>query len=107
VRGYVVDVYFCVFDVSVEEFGVFVATKKFVTNPKNQQHLVTLQNADATPKQKQLAYTALVNQLAVEMQMPITMCQCRYCQIGTSASLWWFCRLCWRILLCCLCSFCY
>jgi hypothetical protein len=45
---------------------------KFVTNPKNQQHLVTLQNADATPKQKQLAYTALVNQLAVEMQMPIT-----------------------------------
>jgi filamentous hemagglutinin len=52
--------------------NLFVATKKFVTNPKNQQHLVTLQNADATPKQKQLAYTALVNQLAVEMQMPIT-----------------------------------
>lgn len=45
----------------------FTATKSFTQNPENAAHVETLNNADATPAEKQAAYTALSNTIATEM----------------------------------------
>lgn len=45
----------------------FTATKDFVTNPDNAAYIETLSNPDATPEQKQAAYTVLANTIAKQM----------------------------------------
>ncbi len=45
----------------------FTATKNFSTNPNNETHVATLTNSDATPEQKQAAYTALANSIATQL----------------------------------------
>ncbi|HEX5792214.1 MAG TPA: hemagglutinin repeat-containing protein, partial [Rheinheimera sp.] len=42
----------------------FTATKNFTQNTANTEHVATLENPNATPEQKQAAYTALVNEIA-------------------------------------------
>jgi len=42
----------------------FTATKNFTQNPANAEHMDTLSDNNATPEQKQAAYTALVNEIA-------------------------------------------
>jgi hypothetical protein len=55
VRGYVVDVYFCVFDVSVEEFGVGFRFR------------IGFRHPNLTPTQKQQLATELVSSVMVEL----------------------------------------
>ncbi|MEO3677398.1 hemagglutinin repeat-containing protein [Rheinheimera sp. FR7-31] len=45
----------------------FTATKNFTQNANNAEHMATLSNDNATPEQKQAAYTALVNEIATYM----------------------------------------
>ncbi len=45
----------------------FTATKIFTQNPANAEHVATLSDSNAMPGQKQAAYTALVNEIAVYM----------------------------------------
>ena len=45
----------------------FTATKNFTQNADNAEHMATLGNDNATPEQKQAAYTALVNEIATYM----------------------------------------
>jgi F0F1-type ATP synthase delta subunit len=61
VRGYVVDVYFCVFDVSVEELAV---TAKIANNPELAKALT---DPNLTPTQKQQLAKELVSGVMVEL----------------------------------------
>lgn len=45
----------------------FTATKNFTQNADNAEHIATLGNDNATPEQKQAAYTALANSIAQQM----------------------------------------
>jgi hypothetical protein len=45
----------------------FTATKNFTQSPENKEHVATLENPNATPEQKQAAYTALANAIATYM----------------------------------------
>ena len=50
-----------------EDQKYFTATKKFVNDPANKDNVATLNNPNATPREKQEAYTALANHIAEEM----------------------------------------
>ena len=45
----------------------FTATKNFTQSPENKEHVATLESPNATPEQKQAAYTALANAIATYM----------------------------------------
>jgi hypothetical protein len=50
-----------------EDQKYFTASKKFVNDPANKENVAALTNPNATPEQKQRAYTALASYIAGEM----------------------------------------